>query len=676
MTDLARRAQELREQIRLHDHRYYVLDQPLVSDAEYDRLLRELEKIEREHPDLLAPDSPTQRVGGAPSEKFAKVVHSRPMQSLAKAQTEEEFLEFDARVRKALGLEEVSYVCEPKLDGLSIAVLYERGALVRGATRGDGAIGEDVTPNVRTIRSIPLRLHCSGAGETPAHPSLAPPEVLEVRGEVILAKKDFAELNRAQEDAGEEPFVNPRNAAAGSLRQLDSKSTAKRPLSAYLYEVGETSMKFATHMEKLATLKRLGLRVPPTVALAKGGAAVKEVYRQMLERRHEEAFEQDGMVVKVDDLDARERLGSVSRSPRWAIAWKFPAEEEETVVLGIDVQVGRTGKLTPVARVQPVLVGGAHVSNATLHNEPELRRKDVRVGDHVFIRRAGDVIPEIIAVIKEKRKGDEQEFAFPDRCPVCGAAAVRADGEADHRCTGLSCPAQLAGRLAHFAQRTAVDIPGLGDKLIQALIETGLVKSVADLYTLGEAQLLSLPRMGDKSAQNVREAIDHSRKTTLRRFLYALGIRHVGEATAKSLAHAFPDIRRFYTLSAQELQSVRDVGPEVATSIAEFFQEPQNRDVIERMLAAGVTPEPEKAPEGGAFLNKTVVLTGGLSALSRDEAKAEIERRGGRVSASVSKKTDLVVAGEDAGSKLAKATELGVKVVDEAGFLKLLGRSG
>jgi DNA ligase (NAD+) len=666
MTDFARRAQELRDQIRFHDHRYYVLDQPLVSDAEYDRLLGELERIEHEHPELATPDSPTQRVGGAPSEKFAKVEHSRPMQSLAKAMSEGEFLEFDARVKKALGIEEVAYVCEPKLDGLSVAVIYRDGVLVRGATRGDGAIGEDVTPNVRTIRSIPLRLHVA--------PGEEPPKVLEVRGEVILAKKDFAELNRAQEEAGEDPFVNPRNAAAGSLRQLDPKITARRPLSAYLYEVGETSATFETHWDKLDYLRRLGLRVPQTVCLAKGAGEVKAAYERMLARRHEEEFEQDGMVIKVDDLDARERLGSVSRSPRWAIAWKFPAEEEETVVQDIDVQVGRTGKLTPVARVQPVLVGGANVSNATLHNESELRRKDVRIGDHVFIRRAGDVIPEIVAVIKEKRTGGEREYTFPEKCPVCGGAVARKEGEADHRCSNLRCPARLSGRLAHFSQRTAMDIQGLGDKLIEGLVDSGMVKSVADLYALDRAKLLTLPRMGEKSAQNLLDDIDRSRKTTLRRFLYALGIRHVGEATAKALAQTFPDIRRFYSLTAEELQAVRDVGPEVASSIALYFQDEHNRELIERLLAAGVTPEPEKAPEGGGFSNKTVVLTGSLSALTRDEAKAEIERRGGRVSGSVSKKTDLVVAGEDAGSKLVKAKELGVKVVDEAEFLKLIGR--
>jgi DNA ligase (NAD+) len=665
MPDLAKRAQELREQVRFHDHRYYVLDQPLVSDAEYDRLLRELEKIEAEHPELRTSDSPTQRVGGAPSEKFAKVEHKLPMMSLGKAMSEEEFFDFDARVRKALGLEKVVYVCEPKLDGLSISLRYEKGTLVRGSTRGDGAIGEDVTTNVRTIRTVPLGLSVKKGARAP--------EVLEARGEVILAKKDFAALNKRQEQAGEEPFVNPRNAAAGSLRQLDPKITATRPLSTYIYEVGECSASFKTHGEKIEALQDFGLRTPPSHR-CEGADAVKAVYRKMLDERHAQPFEQDGMVIKVDDLGQRERLGAVSRSPRWAVAWKFPAEEEETVVEGIDVQVGRTGKLTPVARLKPVLVGGANVSNATLHNESEMRRKDVRIGDHVFIRRAGDVIPEVVAVIKEKRTGKEKEFTFPDKCPVCGAQAVKNEGEADYRCVGDSCPAQLAGRLAHFASRTAMDIRGLGDELIALLVESKLVKAISDLYVLTAHQLASLPRMGEKSAQNLIDAIDKSRKTTLRRFVLALGIRHVGEATAKALAQTFPGIRKFYTLSVEDLQAVRDVGPEVAEAIHQYFQQEGNRQIIERLLDAGVKPEAEKAPEQGVFSNKTVVLTGGLGSMSRDDAKAEIEKRGGRIAGSVSKKTDLVIAGTDAGSKLAKAKELGIKTADEAEFLKLIGR--
>ncbi len=665
-TDLAKRAQELREQIRFHDHRYYVLDQPLVSDAEYDRLLRELEKIEAENPALRSADSPTQRVGGAPSEKFAKVEHAQPMMSLGKAMAEEEFHDFDARVRKALGVEKVVYNCEPKLDGLSISLRYERGSLTRGATRGDGTVGEDVTSNVRTIRSVPLALAVEAGKE--------PPSLLEARGEVILAKKDFAELNRRQEEAGDQAFANPRNAAAGSLRQLDPRITATRPLSVYIYEVGECSVSFKTHGEKLELLRSLGLRVAPSFR-AEGADEVKAIYRRMLERRHDEPYEQDGMVIKVDDLGQRERLGAVSRSPRWAVAWKFPAEEEETTVEDIDVQVGFTGKLTPVARLKPVFVGGATVSNATLHNESEMRRKDVRRGDHVFIRRAGDVIPEVVAVIKEKRTGKETEFVFPATCPVCGAPVVKKEDEADHRCTGEDCPAQLAGRLEHFAQRTAMDIQGLGEKIVEALLEKKLVKDVSDLYALRVEQLAALPRMAEKSGKNLFDAIQKSKQTSLRKFLFALGIRHVGETTAKALAQAFPDVRSLFTASLDQLQGVRDIGPEVGSSIHGFFQKESNRQLVERLLAAGVTPEPEKVPEaGGVFSGKTVVLTGGLTSMSRDDAKAEIEKRGGKCSGSVSKKTDLVVAGEDAGSKLAKARELNVKVVDEAEFLKLLGR--
>ncbi len=664
--DPAVRAKELREQLLFHDYRYYVLDQPLISDAEYDRMMRELEKLEEQHPELRTADSPTQRVGGAPSQKFAKVEHSRPMLSLGKAMSEEEFVDFDGRVRKSLNVEQVSYVCEPKLDGLAITLLYRDGVLERGATRGDGTIGEDVTPNIRTIRTIPLRLQPPEGQQ--------PPALLEVRGEVILAKADFAELNRRQEEADEEPFVNPRNAAAGSLRQLDPKITAQRPLSAYLYEIGDCSLTFQSHLEKLEYLRKVGLRVPPTAQSARGVEEVKAAYQKMLAHRHDEAFEQDGMVIKVDDLAQRERLGVVSKSPRWAIAWKFPAEEEETVVEKIEVQVGRTGKITPVARLKPVLVGGANVSNATLHNEDELRRKDVREGDHVFIRRAGDVIPEVVKVISEKRTGQEKEFVFPTNCPECQALVVRLEGEADHRCTGLACPAQLAGHLLHFAQRTAMDIGGLGDKLVVALLEAHLVKNVADLYTLTLDQLLTVPRMGEKSAQNLLAAIDRSRKTTLRRFLYALGIRHVGEATARALALTFPDVRRYHELSEEDLQKVKDIGPEVAASIARFFKEEQNRAVIERLLSLRVVPEAEKAVEQGAFTNKTVVLTGSLATMTREEAKEEIEKRGGKVSGSVSRKTDLVVAGEEAGSKLAKAKELGVRVIDEAELARLLGR--
>lgn len=665
----------LREAVRFHDHRYYVLDSPLISDAEYDRLFGELTRLEARFPDLSTADSPTQRVGGEALAHFDKVRHELPMLSLGKAMSAGEFRDFDARLVRETGGAPILYDCEPKFDGLAISVLYEHGRLTRASTRGNGLIGEDVTQNIRTIRSIPLTLNLA--------PSAAPPEIFEARGEVLMNKADFAKLNEVQEERGEAPFANPRNAAAGSLRQLNPKVTATRPLSAYFYEVGRSSIAFETHAEKLATLGAFGFRTA-NFAQARGGDAVARRYEDFLSKRHDFPFELDGMVIKVDEISLREALGELSRTPRWAIAWKFPAIEEESEVLSIDVQVGRTGKLTPVARIRPVMVGGAMVSNVTLHNEDEVKRKDVRLGDKVFVRRAGDVIPEIVSVIAERRTGQERAFTFPDHCPVCGATAPRPEGEADHRCTGLSCPAQLEGRIAHFAQRNAMDIQGLGDKLIALFTANGMVRSVADLYRLREDDLTALPRMGEKSARNLLQAIDRSRRTTLRRFVFALGIRHVGEATAKNLAARAPDLGALAAMSAAELQEVQDIGPQIATSIVQFFAEPQNQAVIAALLAAGVSPENDLAPErpgtsGPAsrqpFLGKRIVLTGTLGAMTREEAKAAIEARGGTVSASVSGKTAFVVAGEAAGSKLDRARALGVPLLDEARFLELLGES-
>lgn len=668
------RAESLRAAIRFHDHRYYVLDSPLISDAEYDRLFRELQRIEAQFPDLRSADSPTQRVGGEALDRFDKVIHDMPMLSLGKAMSAGEFFDFDARLTRETGGDPLLYDCEPKFDGLAISVLYENGRLARASTRGNGQIGEDVTANIRTIRSIPLALRQA--------PGSAPPEIFEARGEVLLNKADFAKLNAIQEEKGEAAFVNPRNAAAGSLRQLDPKVTALRPLTAYFYEVGRSSLAFATHAEKLAQLRAFGFRTA-SFAQARGGEAVARCYEDFLCARHDFPFELDGMVVKVDSIAVREALGALSRTPRWAIAWKFPAVEEESEVLAIDVQVGRTGKLTPVARIRPVMVGGAMVSNVTLHNEDEVKRRDVRLGDRVFVRRAGDVIPEIASVIAEKRTGQERAFAFPDHCPVCGAAAPRPEGEADHRCTGLSCPAQLEGRIAHFAQRNAMDIQGLGDKLIAQLTANGMARSVADLYRLREEELVALPRMGAKSAQNLLKAIDRSRRTTLRRFVFALGIRHVGEATAKSLAARVPDLDALAAMSAEELQVIQDIGPEIALSIVQFFAEPQNRAVIGALRAAGVEPTNDLAagdPKASAapatahpFAGKRVVLTGTLSAMTREAAKAAIEARGGIASSSVSAKTAFVVAGEASGSKLDRARALGVPILDEARFLELLG---
>jgi len=662
MENTAVRAEELRSRLREASHRYYVLDAPTLSDAEYDRLFRELEQIEADHPDLITPDSPTRRVGAAPSEKFAKVTHRRQMMSLANAMTEEEFLEFDGRVHRLLGDDPVRYVVEPKLDGLAVTLTYENGRFVQGATRGDGLTGEDVTANLRTIKMVPLQLKGS------------PPARFEVRGEVFINKRDFVRMNEEREKAGEPTFVNPRNCAAGSLRQLDPRITAQRPLSIFFYETGDTpGLELETHWEKLLLLRELGLRTNPENELVEGVDAIKDKYRRLLGKRHELPYEIDGSVIKVDSEDQRRRLGAVSRTPRWAVAWKFPAEEEATTVEDIFVSVGRTGALTPVAALKPVHVGGVTVSRATLHNEDELRRKDVRVGDRVFLRRAGDVIPEIVRVIPESRPPDSKPWEMPRQCPACGTPVVREEGEAITRCPNPTCPAKTVSRLRHFASRLAMDIEGLGIETSTQLTETGLVKTPADLYRLTYDQLVNLERFADLSARNLLAAIEASKTRPLRHVIYALGIRMVGEATALALARRFGSLEALAEASVEDLQSVRDVGPEVARQIHDFLAVPEQRETIRQLLAAGVRPQPEQAVAGsGAFAGKTVVLTGTLTQYSRESAKVEIERRGGRVSGSVSRKTDLVVAGEDAGSKLKKAQELGVRVVDENGFKELL----
>jgi DNA ligase (NAD+) len=683
------RVRELRQRIRAADHAYYVLDQPVLADAEYDRLMKELQALEAEHPALVAPDSPTQRVGGTPSEEFRKVAHREPMLSLGNVTTDEELDEFDARVRKLLSAPPevaIDYVVEPKLDGLAVELVYEDGVFTQGATRGDGATGEDVTANLRTIGRLG-----ANRGVLPRLKGAAPPR-LEVRGEVLLQKAHFEAMNRRLLAEGEEPFANPRNAAAGSLRQLDWRITATRPLSFIAYEaLGEEHplLAWRTHWEKLARLGAWGFAVNAENRRCAGVAAVKAERDRLATARFDLPYDTDGMVVKVDDLDLRRRLGAASKTPRWAVAWKYPPQEEATRVTRIWASVGRTGRLTPVAEVEPVRLGGALVSRATLHNEDELRRKDIRVGDWVLIRRAGEVIPEVVKALPERRTGAEVEYRFPDSCPVCGAHVVREEGEKAWRCTGAACAAQLAGRLRHFAQRRAMDVDGLGDKLAAELVQQELVKDFADLWAVPFAtwqSLFSRPRkeveeagakrkpaeLPEKAAQNMLEALERARATTLRRFLFALGIPQVGEATAGQLARAFPTVPRFLDASEEELQGVRDVGPEVARQVREWTAEPRNREVVARLLAAGVTPVAERVEARGPFAGKTVVLTGGLSALSRDDARAEIERRGGKVSGSVSRKTDLVVAGEEAGSKLKKAAELGVQVVDEAGFLALL----
>jgi DNA ligase (NAD+) len=663
------RAVALRREIERHNRLYYNLDAPEISDAEYDSLLRELQDLEAAHPALVTRDSPTQRVGTRPSERFDEVTHRVPMLSLANAFTDEEVEAFDRRCREGLEKTEVEYSCEPKFDGLAINLAYEDGMLASGATRGDGETGEDVTANLRTIRAIPLRLDTD-----------SPPKLLEVRGEVLMFKRDFEALNARQAAAGEKVFVNPRNAAAGGLRQLDPKLTAGRKLSFIAYGIGaaEGFALPATHGELVAALAELGFPVARNRESVKGVAGLLAFYREIGAKRPVLPFDIDGVVYKVNHLREQVTLGFVSRAPRWALAHKYPAEEATTELLDIDVQVGRTGAITPVARLKPVFVGGTTVSNATLHNEDEVRRKDIWRRDTVVVRRAGDVIPEVARVATPGPRADFDWFVMPKKCPECGSAIVRIEGEAAARCTGgLVCPAQRKQSLLHFAARRAMDIEGLGDKLVDQLVDADLVKTPVDLYRLGLGALAGLERMAEKSAANVLAAIERSKETTLARFLFALGIRQVGEATARDLARHFGSLEGLMNADEAALQQAPDVGPVVAASIARFFAEPHNREAIAQLRAAGVTFEetgPAPAPNAdGPFAGKIAVLTGTLASMSRDEAKARIEALGGKVTGSVSKKTDFVVAGEEAGSKLDKARELGVAVLDEAAFLAMLG---
>jgi len=675
--DAAARAAALRAEIARHDHAYYVLDAPTIPDAEYDRLFRELQAIERAYPALRSADSPTQRVGGKALAQFATVRHRVPMLSIS-TETDTEAsgaFAFDARVRRALGLDEddaaVAYAAELKFDGLAISLRYEDGVLVQAATRGDGETGEDVTSNVRTVKAIPLRL----LGE-------APP-VLEVRGEIYLRRDDFERLNARRAEAGEKIFVNPRNAAAGSIRQLDPGIAARRPLSFYAYGLGEVAgwTLPATQTEVLDALAAFGLPVCGHRAQVRGAEGLAAFHARIGALRDTLPFDIDGVVYKVDALALQQQLGFVTREPRWAVAHKYPAQEAVTLLRDIEVQVGRTGALTPVARLEPVFVGGVTVTNATLHNQDEIDRKDVRIGDWVIVRRAGDVIPEVVAPILERRGGELPRFVLLDRfptCPVCGSHVVRGEDEAVARCTGgLFCPAQRKQALLHFAGRRAMDIEGLGDKLVDQLVDAAIVKTPVDLYRLGVLALANLERMGEKSAQNLLMAIEKSRGTTLARFIFALGIRNVGEATARDLARHFGKLDALIAADVDALQQVPDVGPIVAKCIAEFFAEPHNREVIEQLRAAGVHWA-EGEPQGsvaGALAGKTFVLTGTLPTLSRDEAKARIEARGGKVAGSVSKKTHYVVAGAEAGSKLDKAQALGLAILDEDGLRVLLNET-
>ena len=674
-----RKLSELRERIAEHNRRYYVEDSPTVSDAEYDRLMAELLEIEAGHPDWVTPDSPSQRVGAAPLGAFGSVRHTVRMLSLGNAFEASDIQAFDERVAGILrdaGLLPrgvVEYVAEYKFDGVAVSLRYEGGRLALAATRGDGQVGEDITANIRTLRSVPLRLRGADV-----------PAVLEVRGEVLMTRADFDRMNLAQADHGEKTFVNPRNAAAGSLRQLDPRVTATRPLRFFAYgwgqildEAGREVLPRGRHGEMLDWLGGLGLPVSPGRRPCLGAEGLLAFYAEIGAARAGLPYEIDGVVYKVDDLEAQEVLGFVARAPRFAIAHKFPAQEETTLLEGIDVQVGRTGALTPVGRLRPVFVGGVTVTNATLHNEDEIRRKDVRIGDTVVVRRAGDVIPEIVGPVAELRTGKEIPFdmrAMCPVCPVCGSAVERPEGEAITRCTaGLFCPAQRKQTLWHAASRKALDIDGLGDKLIEQLVDSGRVRTLADLYSLGELELSTYPRMGRKSAANLVEAIDKSRHPPLSRLLYALGIRHVGETTARDVARHFGSIDAVMAATEDDLLAVPDVGPVVAASIQRFFSEAHNREVIAALREAGVEPVTEAAPAGEKPLaGKTLVLTGTLPSLSRDEATRMILAAGGKVSGSVSRKTAWVVAGEEAGSKLAKAAELGVPVLDEDGLKALL----
>ena len=680
--DIWRQAQKLRDAIELHNFRYHGLNEPIISDAEFDKLFRELEALEQHYPQLITPDSPTQRIGAVPLKAFSQIIHRTPMLSLGNAFEAAEVEAFDRRVCQMLGVDCVEYVVEPKFDGLAVSLRYENGVFVSGATRGDGYIGEDVTLNLRTVKSIPLHLHAGLNIDEP-------PALLEVRGEVLMLKADFEQLNRQQREKNEREFINPRNAAAGSLRQLDPGITATRRLTFFAYGIGACEDgnvprdKQSRVMDYLASLRFPVARQRNVVS---GAAALLKYYCEIRAVRERLPYDIDGTVYKVNDLLQQGKLGFVSRAPRFAVAHKFPAQEAVTELRGIDIQVGRTGTLTPVARLKPVFVGGVTVTNATLHNEDEIRRKDVMIGDSVIVRRAGDVIPEVVAVEKEKRLPDARPFVMPDHCPVCGARAVRLPGEAVTRCTGgLFCPAQRKQAILHFASRRAMNIDGVGDKLVEQLVDNAIIRTPADLYKLGIAALATLGRMAEKSAGNVINAIEKSKSTTLARFIYSLGIRNVGETTAKNLARHFGNLDRLIMADAEGLQQAPDIGPVVAESIIDFFAERHNLEVIEQLRAGGVRWEEgagvyqAQASSGqtaslsvGKLGGKTFVLTGTLPNLARDDAKEKIEALGGKVVGSVSKKTDYVVAGADPGSKFDKALELGIAILDEEGLLQLL----
>ncbi len=667
--EIKRKIEKLREEINYHNHLYYVLDNPEISDQEYDRLFDQLVELEKKYPRFVTPDSPTQRVGAPPLTEFKTIRHGIPMLSLNKAVTEEEFLDFHRRVKELSGVNEkkIDYTVELKFDGLAVELVYTRGVFIQGSTRGDGYTGEDITLNLKTVKTIPLKLLSRKAKV---------PDLLEVRGEVIMSKSEFEKLNKEREKKDEPLFANPRNAAAGSVRQLDSKITASRPLYMYTYGTGRVEGKTPpNHWETMGYLKDLGLNVNQYVKLCKSPDDVFEFYQKILNIRDDLDYEIDGIVIKVNDFKLQEKIGELSRSPRWAVAWKFPAQQENTKIIDIQVNVGRTGAVTPVAILKPIRVGGVTVSRATLHNEDEMRKKDVRIGDTVVVQRAGDVIPEVVKVITSKRTGKEKIFQMPDKCPVCGSKVERPEGEAVHRCTGIACPAQIKEKMYHFVSKWAMDMDGLGFKLLEQMLDKGLIKDPADLYFLKKEDIMKMDRMGDKLAQNILDAIKKSKKPDLPHLIYALGIRNVGEHLANVLAREFKSIDNLKTKSIEEMTQVNEVGPIVAESIYNFFHDKKNLKVLDKLEKGGVKfPELKIKKKKTPLSGKTFVLTGGLESFSRDEAKRIIEDLGGKITSTVSKKTDFVVVGFDPGSKLDKAKSLGIKTIDEDEFKKLIGK--
>ena len=664
-TDPRQEIERLRAEIERHDYLYHVLNRPEILDTEYDRLFRRLVELEEEHPELVSPDSPTQRVGAPPAEGFAPVPHSVPMLSLANAFDEEEIRDFDRRLREILNVDRIRYVAEPKLDGLSVELVYRDGGFVRGSTRGDGRVGEDVTANLRTVRSIPLRLRTTNGD---------PPPLLEVRGEVYIEKEDFRVLNERRAEAGLAPFANPRNLAAGSLRQLDPAVTASRPLKAYFYDIGRTEgISITTQAELLSVLPRLGLRVNPLYRACDGIDEAIAFYQELQEERDRLPYETDGVVIKLDDFASRRLAGKVSRSPRWAIAAKFPAEEGITRLNDIEVSVGRTGVLTPVAILEPVRVRGVEITSATLHNADEIERKGIKIGDYVIVRRAGDVIPQVVRPLPERRTGKEREFRMPRKCPACGSEVVRLEGEVAHRCLNASCPARIKQSILHFASKDGLDIDGLGEKAVDQLVDKGIVTRLGDLFRLDRERLIPLERFGEKSAENLLSSLEAAKSPTLSRFLFALGIPGVGSHIAEVLATRFDTLERVMDATLDELTAVPEIGPQTAEAITRFFANPENEMTIRDLLAAGLTIRPARPTGRGPLEGKRFVLTGALDSMTRSEASARIKERGGQVSSSVSRNTDFVVVGRDPGAKAERARELGVTTLTEEEFLRLLG---